>query len=349
MDLSWKEKSVALKWEWKIHGARRSSAQIQWIECSFLNIKGLGEVSGPSTVPSEKYKEIWLSWEKGSRGIGSPNFKNALLHLSERDDKEKALEDLSTILAPFHPIDSIQSSVYCGLETAIINWLCQQWNCSIASLFKYSEPTATATSFSIPLMDVKELPLFFQIFSVENFEILKVKITHSTSKDFLKELSRMHKGLFRFDGNQCFQSRAEVLDFLDQNNNMNIELLEQPLEVGQVKEQKALKRHCPVPLVADESLQRQGNIGELAAGFHGINIKLMKSGGLIHAIQQIESAKALGLDILVGCMIESSLSIANGLTLAEKARWVDLDGFLFLKQDPFHRVLLKSDGKLYLQ
>jgi L-alanine-DL-glutamate epimerase-like enolase superfamily enzyme len=99
--------------------------------------------------------------------------------------------------------------------------------------------------------------------------------------------------------------------------------------------------------VADEAVKRTDDIVKLADAYDGINIKLMKSGGLLEAIKMIETAHSFGLKVMLGCMIESSLAITAAAHLSPAAEWADLDGNLLISNDPFEGVKV-VDGRLVL-
>ena len=110
-----------------------------------------------------------------------------------------------------------------------------------------------------------------------------------------------------------------------------VELLEQPVPADQ-DDQLALL-DCPIPLCADESISPGMKISEVAPAYSFVNLKLDKSGGLTHALDELSQARDLGFGIMVGCMVGSSLAMAPGFLLAQQADYVDLDGFLHIAQD----------------
>ncbi|KAA5598146.1 N-acetyl-D-Glu racemase DgcA [Blastochloris sulfoviridis] len=110
-----------------------------------------------------------------------------------------------------------------------------------------------------------------------------------------------------------------------------VEMVEQPLPAGHDDALAAIRR--PIPVCADESVHDRSTLGELAGRYDAINIKLDKTGGLTEAIELAKAARGLGLDLMIGCMVGSSLAMAPALLLAHGARWVDLDGPLLLAKD----------------
>jgi L-alanine-DL-glutamate epimerase-like enolase superfamily enzyme len=114
-----------------------------------------------------------------------------------------------------------------------------------------------------------------------------------------------------------------------------VEFVEQPLPESRIEETRELRRSSPLPLIADESVHDAADVPRLAGAFDGVNVKLAKCGGIAPALRLIAAARAHGMKVLLGCMIESSLGIAAALAVAPLADWIDLDGHLLLAADPF--------------
>jgi len=134
----------------------------------------------------------------------------------------------------------------------------------------------------------------------------------------------------------------QALEYLPQ---MDIEYCEQPLPAGDPGGAE-LKRRSPVPIYVDEDCHTLETVAECAGRAHGINIKLAKSGGIREAIRMAHAARALGLGVMLGCMVESGLSIAAGAQIASLCDHVDLDGNLLLAHDPWPGVEFRDGVQL---
>ncbi|MEP9353233.1 N-acetyl-D-Glu racemase DgcA [Xanthobacter sp. KR7-65] len=121
-----------------------------------------------------------------------------------------------------------------------------------------------------------------------------------------------------------------------------VELVEQPLPVDADQRLERLER--PVPVCADESVHDRSGLADLRGRYDAVNVKLDKAGGLTEALALAEAAHGLGFDVMVGCMLASSLAMAPALVVAQRARWVDLDGPLLLARD--RTPGLRYDGAL---
>jgi L-alanine-DL-glutamate epimerase-like enolase superfamily enzyme len=127
---------------------------------------------------------------------------------------------------------------------------------------------------------------------------------------------------------------------------LGVELLEQPFPADDLDGYQALRRHHPrVPVVLDEACDDARSVPRCAALGEGVNVKLAKTGGIREALRTIHAARAHGLGVMLGCMIESELGIAQAAQLASLADWVDLDGHLLLRRSPFSGLGLE-DGRV---
>jgi L-alanine-DL-glutamate epimerase-like enolase superfamily enzyme len=139
-----------------------------------------------------------------------------------------------------------------------------------------------------------------------------------------------------------YWSLDEALEYLPQ---MELEYCEQPLAAGS-DDGPQLKRTSPVPIFVDEDCHTLEDVAHCAERAHGINIKLDKSGGIREAVRMAHAARALGLGVMLGCMVESGLGIAAGAHLSSLCDYVDLDGNLLLAEDPWPGVDLVDGVQL---
>jgi L-Ala-D/L-Glu epimerase len=142
-----------------------------------------------------------------------------------------------------------------------------------------------------------------------------------------------------------YWSLDEALDALPQLQELGVEYCEQPLPAGDPTGPE-LKSRSPLPIYVDEDCHTSADIVACAERAHGINIKLAKSGGIREGIRMAHAARALGLGVMLGCMVESGLGIAAGCQIASLCDHVDLDGNLLLVQDPWPGVQLVDGVQL---
>jgi L-alanine-DL-glutamate epimerase-like enolase superfamily enzyme len=138
--------------------------------------------------------------------------------------------------------------------------------------------------------------------------------------------------VFRIDANASWTAE-EALRNIEIFKDFNVEFIEQPLKANDWQGMKLLKAHSDLPIIADESCRRLEDVAKCAEVFHGINIKLMKCGGLTPALKMIESARNYNMLVMAGCMTESSVGISNLTQLAGLLDYMDADGAMLLKKD----------------
>jgi L-Ala-D/L-Glu epimerase len=172
------------------------------------------------------------------------------------------------------------------------------------------------------------------------FRRLKLKLGAGDGNDV--ERVRAVRGVtdlpLQVDVNEAW-SLDEALDALPQLRELGVEYCEQPLPAGD-PDGLEVKRRSPLPIYVDEDCHTSADIADCAERAHGINIKLAKSGGIREAVRMAHAARALGLGVMLGCMVESGLGIAAGCQVASLCDHVDLDGNLLLAHDPWPGVQL---------
>ena len=187
-----------------------------------------------------------------------------------------------------------------------------------------------------------------KIAEAARFPVLKIKLGVKNDIEIIKEVRRLcPKKTLRVDAN-CGWSVKEAIEKARVLERLGIEFIEQPVPPGQNAKLKRIQERIGLPLVTDESSIIAADIPALRGCVKGINIKLVKCGGLREALKMIHTARACGLKIMIGCMIESSVMITAGAHLTPLVDWADLDGNVLITNDPFKGVSLNRDAKLIL-
>jgi L-alanine-DL-glutamate epimerase-like enolase superfamily enzyme len=180
------------------------------------------------------------------------------------------------------------------------------------------------------------------------YPILKMKLGAPTDDANLAAVRRAAPGkLIRVDANAAWKTREEALQrILALADDGNIEFVEQPMPPDAPEGDALwLKERSPLTLVGDESYQDARDAEHCARCFHGVNVKLVKTGGVTAAKEALEAARTRGLKTMLGCMIESSVLISAAAHLASLTDWLDLDGNVLITNDPFEGVR-NLDGRI---
>lgn len=230
-----------------------------------------------------------------------------------------------------------------GIESAFIHYHAAAQNKTVYEYFGLKKAKQIYTSYSLPIMDLNKIEEFIK--PLDQYKYLKIKVNDENAYETLKEVTRVTDKHLFVDGNEAWTDVEDLIRFLEKVKGMPISFLEQAMPSRMVEEYKYLKKNTDTLLIADESIENQANFDELSQQFHGINIKLMKTGGYINALNLINGARNKNMKIMIGCMVESSLGISSALNLCHLADFVDLDGFLIIKDEPFELVKI-VDGEL---
>ena len=165
-----------------------------------------------------------------------------------------------------------------------------------------------------------------------HWPIYKIKLGGERDLESVRRLRQETDAVFRVDAN-CGWTFSQAVEHSQALKELNVEFIEQPLPAEQNDEMPRLKAASALPLIADESCSTLEDIEACAAGFDGINIKLVKCGGLTPARKMIERARQHGLQVMVGCMTESSVGISAAAQLLPLLDYADLDGAALLAED----------------
>jgi len=179
-----------------------------------------------------------------------------------------------------------------------------------------------------------------------NFLVYKVKVGVEGDVEMVKAIREVTDAKIRVDANAGW-SAEEALEKIDQIKEYGIEFVEQPIDPRDKAGLKKIKEKAEIPIIIDEQLMTSKDIPDFVELCDGINIKLAKCGGIREALRMIRVARAHGLKVMLGCMIESSVGIAAAAHLGSLADFLDLDGNLLVSNDPYEGLRLDK-GKLFL-
>jgi L-alanine-DL-glutamate epimerase-like enolase superfamily enzyme len=293
-----------------------------WIELEHANEVGLGEAA-----PIRRYAE--------DRGSAAAAIETMAARLG--DPRAFALAAREAAVAG-------QSSAEAAVDMALHDLAGRRLGVPVYELLGLDRTRTPATSFTIGL-DTPEV-VARKVKEAAAYAVLKVKMGSADDREVLTAVRDCTDRPLRVDANEGW-TPEEALERLDWLARLGVEFVEQPLPASRLEDTRALRRRSPLPFYADESVHRAADIPALAGAFDGVNIKLMKCGGLAEAMRMIAVARAHGLEVMLGCMIESSLAVTAAAHLSPLADAADLDGNLLLDADPFVGATV-VDGRLVL-
>jgi L-alanine-DL-glutamate epimerase-like enolase superfamily enzyme len=179
------------------------------------------------------------------------------------------------------------------------------------------------------------------------YRVLKVKLGAGTDKEMIETIRSVTDKPICVDVNQGWKDRNFALDMIHWLNERKIIFVEQPMPKEQADDIAWLTQNSPLPVIADEAVQTIKDVLSVKGVYSGINIKLMKCGGMNAAFKMAQLARATGMKVMLGCMTETSCAISAAAQLSPLADWADLDGNLLISNDCYDGVTI-TDGRLTL-
>ena len=237
-----------------------------------------------------------------------------------------------------------QASAEAAVDMAFYDLAAQRLGVPVFELLGLDPRDTPETSFTIGL-DRPEV-VVRKVEEASAYPVLKVKMGSDDDREIVQAVRDTTRQRLRVDANEGW-TPAGALERLEWLAGLGVELVEQPLPARMIAETRELRKRSPLPFYADEAVHRAADIPALAGAYDGINIKLMKCGGLGEALRMIAVARAHGMKVMIGCMIESSIAITAAAHLSPLVDIADLDGNLLLERDPFAGATV-VDGRIVL-
>ena len=181
----------------------------------------------------------------------------------------------------------------------------------------------------------------------DRFRILKVKVGLDNDKEMIRTIREITDLPIAVDANQGWKDRAQALEEIFWLKEHGVVMVEQPMAKERLDDNAWITERSPLPVFADEAVQRLADIPGIKGAYHGINIKLMKCTGMREAWKMANYAKAEGMRVMVGCMTETSCAVSAAAQLSPLADFADLDGNLLITNDIFDGMQV-LDGKITL-
>ncbi len=232
-----------------------------------------------------------------------------------------------------------------ALDGALHDWLGKRAGLPVWKLLGVSMATMPRTSYTIGIDSVAGTA--DKTRRAARFGVLKVKVGGADDLARLRVIREHSDSVLRIDGNEGWTIDT-ARDLMPDLIALGVEFVEQPFPAADLDAYRALREITPrIPVVIDEGCKALASVAPIAAYADGINIKLSKCGGIREALRMVHAARALDLGVMLGCMIESELGIAQALQIAPLVDWVDLDGHLLIADGPFGGLGF-GDGRVVL-
>ena len=317
LSLKWSIQRITTKFEFKIARSAESYYDVVILELSDGEYTGFGEAA-----PSTRY-------EKGPEAI-LETLKARKIEILELpvDAAESRQDQLEQLIPESY-------SLQAALDTAFWDLFGQRQGKPLWKIFGATQDLVTS-SYTIGISDLSIIP--DKIKEASDYPILKIKLGTDYDRDIMRAIRSQTEKVIRVDVNEGWKTLDEAKRGAEWLAEENVEFLEQPMPSNQLDDIANSREFSPLPLVADENSVRPQDIPGLVGAYDGINIKLMKCGGLTNGMKMVNLAQKYKFDIMLGCMVETSVGISAMSQLGSFARWLDLDGNVLLADDPYSGV-----------
>ena len=261
-------------------------------------------------------------------------------HTSIPDFKENSLVEIDRLLKQLPSSIEDNPSYYAAIDMALHDFLSKSLKQSIPSIYNISSLHQPLSSFTIAFSKTEEIKE--KLKDAQEFNLIKLKLGGTNDLKTINEVRKLSTLPISTDLNQAWNNLDHKLIKLLENS--NCQYLEEPFKDNS----ELITLKTTIPIIADESFQGYSSFKNLSPHFNGINIKLMKCGGLREAYKIIKEAKKRELNILLGCMSGSSCAVSAMSHFTSLADWIDLDGPALISNDPFTGLSYKK-GRIVLK
>jgi len=234
-----------------------------------------------------------------------------------------------------------------GLEMALYDWIGKKLDIPLYKLLQAPGRTGPRTTYTFGI-DKPEI-MKEKVEEAGPYPLLKIKLGTDYDKDIIEAIRELTDKPILVDANEGWKTVDQALDMIRFLDKRNVFVIEQPMPVECVREMKEVRLKSTIPLMADESITGKESLQELSSQFHGINIKLMKTGAISTSLKMVHQARKEGLQIMVGCMLESVIADTASALVALWADYADVDGHLLLKENPMQGLEILPQGHIRLR
>jgi L-Ala-D/L-Glu epimerase len=326
LTLRFKPYELHLKHVFTLASGSRSTTPVMLTELEFDNIVGYGEASMPPYL-GENYETATSFLSK----VDLTRFESPFL-----------MEDILAYVDKLVPGNyAAKASVDIALHDLVGKLMKQPWY----KIWGLNPDRTPNTSFTIGI-DKPEV-VKAKVREAAPYRILKVKLGQGNDKEMIEAVRSETDKPICVDINQGWTDRKMALEMSYWLKDQGVVFIEQPMSKTSSEDTAWLTQNSPLPIIADEAFQTISDFSKVQGVYSGINIKLMKCGGLRSAYIMIKMARALGMKVMIGCMTETSCAVTAAAQLSPLVDWADLDGNLLIDNDIFTGVTI-NDGKIIL-
>jgi L-Ala-D/L-Glu epimerase len=326
MSFRFKPYELQLKHIFTLASGSRSTTPVMLTEIEYDGVIGYGEASMPPYLGESHETATQFLNKVDLSNFSSPFLMEEILAYTDK-------------LAPGNY--AAKASVDIALHDLVGKLMNQPWY----RIWGLNPDNTPNTSFTIGIDKpdvVKE-----KVREASPYKILKVKLGQGNDKEMIETVRSVTDTPICVDVNQGWTDRRMALDMTLWLKEQGVVFVEQPMPKANLNDIAWLTQNSPLPIIADEAIQTIADFKSVQGAYSGINIKLMKCGGMRAAFTMIGMARVLGMKVMIGCMTETSCAVSAAAQLSPMVDWADLDGNLLISNDVFEGVTV-VDGKVTL-
>ena len=327
MQLSWQPYELQLAHTFTVASYSRTTTPDVQVEIHYDGFVGYGEATMPPYL-GQTVESVCAFLQK----VDLSQFANPF-----------QLEDILAYVDSLSPGDSAaKAAVDIALHDLVGQLLGQPW----WRLWGLDAAKAPDTTFTIGI-DTPEVVREKTRECADRFNILKVKVGLDNDYEMIRTIREITQLPIAVDANQGWKDRQQALDEIFWLQEHGVVMVEQPMPKERLDDNAWITERSPLPIFADEAIQRLADIPSIKGAYTGINIKLMKCTGMREAWKMASYARAEGMRVMVGCMTETSCAVTAAAHLSPLADFADLDGNLLITNDRF-RGMTVNQGRITL-
>jgi len=318
---------LELKHPFAISKFSRTSTPLLLLKLTYEGIDGYGEASmvpylGESYSSAESFLKK-VDWNRFNHPF---NFQEVVDYLDH--------------------IEAGNPAIKAAIEIALndINGKILQKSCY--EIYQSDPAKMPVTSYTIGIDQpeiVKE-----KVADARGFKVLKIKLGTENDRELINTIRSVSRLPLYVDANQGWADKKKAIELIYWLHDQGVVVIEQPMNKKDLEGNAWITGRSPIPILADEAAQRLADIEGIKGAYHGINVKLMKSGGMYEAHQMILKARSYGMKVMIGCMSETSIGTQAGIALAPLCDWADLDGPYLTTNNPFETPVM-NNGRYILE
>lgn len=325
MNLDIHHLNLHLAQPWVIARGRTDVANVVVVELTDND----GNVGRGEAAPISRYKE---------------SVETADAFLKKLDPSRLTPESIPAAMEYLDSVTAGEMAAKCGVNIALLDLAAKRAKKPIYDFLGLGfREGKHVTSYSIGLASPEVTRQ--KVTAASDYPVLKLKVGGQQDEAALEALRAVApKKTVRVDANEGWKTKEDALKKIEWfARDENVEFVEQPMPAATpLKDWQWLKERSPLPIFADESYHTAKDMARAAECFHGVNVKLVKTGGISGGFDALSAARKAGLKTMIGCMIETSILISAAAHLAELCDYMDIDGNLLITDDPYAGVTAKN-------